>query len=283
MDYKSTIRYKQLSTFFLIGIMSLMSFIFLLPLFYMFTTAFMEVQQIAKYPPKWIPQPWTLRSVRQVLETPLFWAFTRNTVFITSLSVIGVLFSSSFVAFGFACLDARPKRALFSILLATMMVPSTVTMIPTYMVYSKLGWLDTYLPLILPAYLGGGAFNIFLLRQFFSTIPKELGESARIDGCNWFRIYTDIYIPNAKTALIVVFMFSFVAAWGDYLGPLIYLVSPRKYTISIGITLFQNQFGLTDAGPIMAVSLLTVLPVLTMYMFGQKYFIEGIVTTGLKA
>ena len=260
-----------------------LAFVFLLPLIYMVTSSFMNFDQISKYPPEWIPNPWTVRSYKEILiEGDLFVNFLGNTALITVLSVFGAVLSSSFVAFGFACTDAKAKKALFILLLSTMMIPSTVTMIPTYTVFSKLGWLDTYLPLIVPCFMGGGAFNIFLLRQFFAGIPKELGESARIEGCGWLRFYSSIYMPNARTALLVAVMFAFVAGWNDYFGPLIYLVSPEKYTLSLGITLYKDQFGTTDPGPIMAFSTLSVLPVLVLYCFCQKYFVEGIVTTGIK-
>lgn len=283
MRTKIKTKYGWIRNGLIVILLIVLAFVFLLPLIYMITTSFMNLDQISKYPPEWIPNPWTLRSYKEILiEGELFMNFLGNTALITVLSVFGSVLSSSFVAFGFACTDAKLKKYLFVLLLSTMMIPSTVTMIPTYTVFSKLGWLDTYLPMIVPCFLGGGAFNIFLLRQFFAGIPKELGESARIEGCGWLRIYGSIYMPNARTALLVAMMFAFVAGWNDYFGPLIYLVSPEKYTLSLGITLYKSQFGTTDSGPIMAFSTLSVLPVLILYGFCQKYFVEGIVTTGIK-
>lgn len=263
-------------------IMSALAVVMILPLYFMIVTSFMEITQINRFPPELIPSPWTLRSFTRIFEGGLFPNYLANTVFITVFSLTGVLLSSSLTAFGFACLNAKSKNVLFVLMLSTMMIPGTVTMIPTFVLFSNFKWVDTYLPLIIPCYFGGGAFNIFLLKQFFSGMPSELKEAARIDGCGWFRVYWQIYIPNAKTALLVVFLFSLIGTWGDYMGPLIYLVTPRKYTLSLGITLFKSQYSLNDPGPIMAYAFLSVLPILVLYCFFQKYFVEGIVTTGIK-
>jgi ABC-type glycerol-3-phosphate transport system permease component len=259
-----------------------LSFFFLLPLIYMVSRSFMPASQISKYPPEWIPNPWTLRSFEQGLSTGMIGDFFKNSVIITVLNIIGVLFSSSLVAFGFACLKSKLKNFLFLLLLSTMMIPNTVTLIPMFVLYSNFKLVDTYFPLVMMAFLGGGAFNIFLLRQFFLAIPNSLAESARLDGCGWGRIYWNIYLPNAKSALLVVTMFTFVNCWNDYFGPMIYLTSPSKYTVAIGLNLFKSQFGTTDIGPLMAMAFLTVLPILIIYVICQKYFVQGIVTTGMK-
>lgn len=260
-----------------------LSLIFLLPLFYMITTSLKSPQQIALYPPQWIPYPITLRAYAEGLSQGLFGRFAFNTVLTTLLRVLGTLLSSALCGFAFACLNAKGKNLWFLCLMATMMIPGTVTLIPMFMFYSKIGWVNTFLPLVVPAFLGGGAFNIFLLRQFFSSIPQSLSESARIDGCGWLRVLGGIYVPNAKPALIVVAIFTFVAAWNDYFGPLIYLTSPSKYTIAIGLTLFKDQYGgVMDTGPMMAMTFLSVLPVMLLYGFCQKYFVQGVVTSGMK-
>lgn len=264
-------------------VMLICSALFMLPFVWMLLTAFKTAPQTVAYPIQWIPNPWTFRAFIEGLETGGFNQFFRNTTFITFSCIIGTLLSGSVVAFGFARLNARGKNFLFSILLATMMIPGTVTLIPMFVLYSKLKWVDTFLPLILPSFLGGGAFNIFLLRQFFAAIPNELGESAMLDGCSWFRIYRSIYLPNTKPALLVVTMFTFVGTWNDYFTPMIYLVNPKKFTISIGLATFKNQYGgAQDIGPMMAMSLLALLPVLVLYLLCQKYFVEGVVTSGLK-
>ncbi len=259
------------------------SFSFLLPLIYMVTTAFKLPTQVAAYPPRWIPDPWSLRSFREVWATGLYLGFAKNTVFITAVNVAGILFTCTMVAFGFSTLNARSKPLLFGLLLSTMMIPGTVTLIPMFQLYARIGWVDTYFPLTITAFMGGGAFNIFLLRQFFASIPKSLTESARLDGCGWLRVCFRIFAPNAKPALLVITIFSFVNCWNDYFGPLIYLTTPAKYTLAIGINLFKNQYGgAMDAGPMMAMATLSVLPVLILYLFCQKYFVQGVVTSGMK-
>ena len=259
------------------------SFSFLLPLIYMVTTAFKEATQVAAYPPEWIPNPWSLRSFQEVWKTGLYVNFAKNTILITAVNVIGVLCSCTLVAFGFATLNAKGKPILFGMLLSTMMIPGTVTLIPMFQLYARIGWVDTYFPLTITAFMGGGAFNIFLLRQFFASIPKSLTESARLDGCGWLKVCFRIFVPNAKPALLVITIFSFVSCWNDYFGPLIYLTSPAKFTLAIGINLFKNQYGgAMDAGPMMAMATLSVLPVLILYITCQKYFVQGVVTTGMK-
>lgn len=264
-------------------LMSACSVLFLLPFVWMALTAFKTAPQTVAYPIEWIPNPWTIRAFVEGLQTGGFEYFFFNSAFITVMCIIGTVASGALVAFGFARLNARSKNFLFTVLLATMMIPGTVTLIPMFVLYSKLKWVDTFIPLILPAFLGGGAFNIFLLRQFFASIPKELAESAMLDGCSWFRIFWNIYLPNAKPSLLVVTMFTFVGTWNDYFSPMIYLVNPKKFTIAIGLATFKNQYGgAQDIGPMMAMSLLTVLPVLLLYLLCQKYFVEGVVTSGMK-
>lgn len=276
-------RRRALSTLLWECVLALCSILFLLPFVWMVKTAFMTPRQIVAYPPQWIPNPFTVRSFQEGLAVSGFDRYFANTAFITVMTIAGTLLSSSMVAFGFARLKARGKGLLFTTLLATMMIPSTVTLIPMFVLYSNLKWVDTYLPLILPAFLGGGAFNIFLLRQFFASIPKELAESAMIDGSSWPGIFARIYLPNAKPSLLVVTMFTFVGAWNDYFAPMIYLVNPKKFTLAIGLNTFKSQYGgAQDLGPLMAMSLLTVLPVLALYLFCQKYFVQGVVTSGVK-
>ena len=168
-------------------------------------------------------------------------------------------------------------------MLSTMMIPSMITLIPTYSIYAKLGLTDSAIPLILPLFFGGSAYSIFLLRQFFMTMPSSLGEAAFLDGCSWFGVFTHIYLPNAKPALLVVTMFAFVNTWNDFFNPMIYLSSPEKYTIAIGLAAFKKMYGGTmDLGPLMAMSLLCVAPIIILYLICQKYFVEGIATSGIK-
>lgn len=163
------------------------------------------------------------------------------------------------------------------------MIPSSVTLLPTYTIFSKFGLVNTYWPLIIPSLFGGGAFYIFLLRQFFAAIPNELSEAAIVDGCSWFGVFWKVVFPNAKPALIVVVINQFVYSWNDYFAPMIYLQQPEKYTVSLGISFFKSMYGsMIDVGPMMAVAMLAIVPILILYISCQKYFIEGVVTSGIK-
>jgi ABC-type glycerol-3-phosphate transport system permease component len=206
---------------------------FLLPLLWMVSTAFMPVEHIYSSPPHWLPIPATLDNFIKswsLLDFPLFF---KNTLLITALAVIGSLFSSSLVGFAFAILPARGKNILFYLMLATIMVPPTVTLIPLFILYSKLGWTNTYLPLILP-YFCANAFFVFLFRQLFRSLPFELFDSAEIDGCNPFLSYWYIALPLSRPALAAVAIFTFINSWNDFLGPLVYLNTQEKFTISLG-------------------------------------------------
>lgn len=263
--------------------MAVVAVIFCLPMIWMFFTAFKAPQQTVAFPPEWIPDPWTMQNFVEGFQVGQFGRYFLNSAVVSLLVVIGTVCSSSLVAFGFARLRARGKGILFVIVLGTMMIPSNVTLIPVYYIYSRIGWVNTILPLTVPAFLGGGAFSIFLLKQFFETLPKELAESAMIDGCSWIKIFLRIFIPNAKPALIVVIIFAFVNTWNDFFNPMIFLNDPDKFTIAIGLAAFKNQYGgAVDMGPLMAMSLISVLPILILFVGAQKYFVQGIATTGIK-
>ncbi|GIQ61858.1 hypothetical protein PACILC2_04260 [Paenibacillus cisolokensis] len=206
--------------------------------------------------------------------------YTVNTVWITLLSVIGALLSSSFIAYAFAKLKWPGRNIWFVVLLGTMMLPPQVTMIPLFLFFKQLGWIDTYLPLTVP-YFFGSAFYIFLMRQFFMTIPKELSEAAKIDGSTEFYIWWRIFIPLSKPALATLAIFTFMMAWNDFLGPLIYLNDPDQFTLALGLRSFQQQYG-TRWNVMMAASLIVMLPTLVMFFSFQKYFIEGVTLTGVK-
>ena len=258
------------------------AFLFLLPILWMFCTSLKSSGQIAEYK-QLFPNPATVRSYIEGFAGGQFGLYIRNTVFIGVMCVIGTVSSCSLVAFGFAKFKAKGKNFLFMVLLATMMVPQTVTLIPSYMLYSKLGWVNTFIPLILPAFFATSAFNVFLLRQFFAGLPNELAEAGRIDGCSWFGSFMRIYIPNTKPALLVVTINQLVYVWNDYMAPLIYLGKPDKFTVALGLNMFKAQYGgAMDVGPLMAMACLTVAPLLVLYVCFQKYFVEGIATSGIK-
>lgn len=273
-------RLKKISWFFLLCCIGIF---FLFPIFWMASTAFKTVEQTTMFPPKLLPHPFTLRSFVTGFQSGSFLRYFCNSAIVTGGCVIGNLLSCSLVAYGFARLEARFKNILFTLLLSTMMIPSTVTLLPLYNIYSKLHWINTFYPLIVPSFFAVSAFNVFLLRQFFVTMPKELGEAASIDGCNSFQIFSKIYLPNAKAGLIVIIIFTFTQVWNDYFNPMIYLKDYKKFTMAIGLSFFKNQYSTSiDIGPLMAMSLVSVVPILIVFVIFQKYFVQGIAVSGLK-
>jgi len=267
-------------------ICTLMGIVFLLPFLWMLSSSLMSAKQITKYPPELIPAPPTLRSFIYIFQNTDFFLYLKNSAIITGLNIAGTVLSTTFVAYGFAKYDAKLKKFWFTILLSTMMIPYFVTIIPLYNIYAKLGFINTFVPLVLPNMLAGSGFSIFLLKQFFETFPGEIEESARIDGCSEFGILFRIVIPNSKAFLFIVSIFMFVWTWNDYFGPAIFLNNQKKYTLAIGIVFLNSSIsGYQDAmdqGPAMAMSLLTVLPIILLYIFFQRYFIRGIVYSGIK-
>lgn len=216
-----------------------------------------------------------------LFERESFWWYTWNTLVVTGLSVAGVMVSSAAVAFGFARLRFPMRDALFIIVIGTMMVPTQVTMIPTYILFAKIGWTNSWLPLIVPAWFGGGAYNVFLLRQFFMGIPHDLDEAAKIDGCSTFGIFWRIMLPLSLPALVTVGVFSIVWTWNDFLNPLIYIQDASKFTLALGLNQFRSLSG-DKTNLMMAAATVVLLPILVLFFIGQKYFIQGIATTGLK-
>ena len=210
-----------------------------------------------------------------------FWRYLANTVLLCVLNVIGMVLSSAMVAYGFSRIQWRGRETMFLLLLATMMIPFAVTMVPLYAMFRALGWIGTLRPLWVPAFFAS-AFNVFLLRQFFRTIPQELSEAARIDGCGEFRIFWQIVLPLCRPALVVVGLFTFLATWNDFLGPLIYLTDERDFTLALALKSMQQRSGLTDWHYLMAASTLIILPVIALFLAAQRSFVEGIATTGGK-
>ena len=209
------------------------------------------------------------------------WLYLRNTLIVCILGVIGTVSSSAFVGYSLARIPWRGRGSLFALTLATMMIPFPVLMVPMYTLFKMFGWIGTLLPLWVPAFFGSG-FNIFLLRQFFLTIPRDLSEAARIDGCSELGIFFRIILPLSKPALAVVALFHFLFAWNDFMGPLLYLTDERTYTLSLGLQAFRSAQGGTDWPSLMAASTLICLPIIVLFFFTQKTFIKGIATTGIK-
>lgn len=260
------------------------SFVVSLPFLWMVSTSLKEIKEVFDVPPQWIPDPPMWRNYIDGWLTLPFDLYLRNSVFITITCTIGHVLAASFVAFGFARLRAPGRDLLFALVLASMMLPRQVTMIPTYMLFRSIGWVDTFRPLTVPPFLGGGPFNIFLLRQFMIGIPRELDDAAKIDGCSNFGIFFRLALPLSRPALAAVAIFSFRAHWQDFMGPLIYL-SSDKYTLALGLRYFMVQSGsggLTMWNHLMAVSVIIMMPMLLVYFVAQKNFIQGVVVTGVK-
>jgi multiple sugar transport system permease protein len=223
--------------------------------------------------------PWSSDSDKSRIIT--FLTYLSNTLLVALLAVFGTTMSSALVAYGVSRIEWKGRNVLFGVTLATMMIPFPVLMIPLYSVFRELGWIGTLKPLWVPAFFGS-AFNIFLLRQFFMTIPKELSEAARIDGCNEFQIFWQILVPLAKPALAVVALFHFLFVYNDFLGPLLFLTEPDTFTMALGLQQYQSQEGGSEWHLLMAASVLLVLPIIILFFFTQRTFIQGISTTGLK-
>ena len=258
----------------------IVSIIFLAPVFWMLSSSLKPEYQIFATPPIWWPNPPRWENFTEALTTLPFGRFAINTLIIAIGSVIGHLISCSLVAYGFARLEAPGKGFLFILLLSTLMLPYPVTMVPLYIIFSRLGWVNTFLPLIVPPFLGN-AFYIFLLRQAFKQIPPELEDAALIDGANFFQILRYVVIPISAPALATVAIFSFQAAWNDFLAPLIFLHDQSKYTLQLGLSFFRGSYTINWAY-IMATSLVVTIPVVIIYFVFQKSFIEGIGYTGTK-
>lgn len=255
---------------------------FIAPLAWMFLSSFMPLEQVGVFPPELIPRQWQIENYTEALR---FWNFGvtfRNTVFITVMTLIGNLVSSTMVAYGFARFRFPFRDTLFLLLLATMMLPFAVLLIPVYVAYNELGLINTFWPLILPHYFGS-AFFIFLCRQFFLGIPQDLIDSAKIDGANDFMIFARIMVPLAKPAIIVVAILSFQNSWNEFLGPLIYLKDQSLHTLALGLYYFQGLPGQGNiANQQMAATVMMVIPVLVVFFIFQKQFIQGANLSGIK-
>ncbi len=256
--------------------------IFLIPFVWMVRTSLMSMGEIFLLPIRWIPHEILWGNYAETLTAIDFGLYFRNSVFVTAFGVVGSVLTSSMVAFAFARLRAPGKDPLFIVLLATMMLPYVVTLVPVYLLFRSLRWLDTYAPLIVPQWLGGGAFYIFMLRQFFMTMPMELDDAAKIDGCGFFGIYWRLAVPLSKPALATVGIFSFYGNWNDFMGPLIYLNSMDKFTLPLGLQFFVNIRQQTQWNLLMAASVMVLTPCLVLFFSGQRFFVQGIALTGLK-
>lgn len=271
---------KTSKSLFAHSVLIIMSVFFLVPFIWMLSTSLKDQTQIFTFPPEWLPSPLKWSNYADAIEYIPFFTYLKNTVVITVFSTIGAVITCPLVAYGFAKLKFKGSNVLFIITIAVMMIPGQVTMIPLFILFEKLGWVGSPLPLIVPVFFGV-PFYIFLLRQFFLGLPDTLMDAARIDGAGEFRIYWQIMLPLAKPAVLAVGLFQFMGSWTDFLGPLLYLTDEASYTLSLGLQQFQSQRG-TEWGLMMAVSTLMTLPIILLFFFLQKTFIKGITFSGIK-
>jgi len=256
---------------------------FTVPLMVMVFTSFKPFSEINTYPPTFLPNQWTPGNYAEAWNYPNtdFPRWTLNTLLIVVFTVPGVLLSSSLVGYGFARLRFAGRNLWFLLTIASIMLPPQVTLIPLYILFHQIGWLNTFLPLIVPSWFGGGALNIFLMRQFFLGIPKDLDEAALMDGASHLMIWWKIYVPLSRPVMVTVALLTILGIWNDFLGPLIYLTSPENYTLAIGLSYFQGQF-VTRSDYLMAISTLMVIPMVILFIFAQRYIVKGFITSGIK-
>jgi ABC-type glycerol-3-phosphate transport system permease component len=263
--------------------------LFSTPFVWLVLSSLKQSTELYVYPPKWIPEVlenWPIaledliKNYKDALVYIPYFTYVGNTVYLTMMNIIGQLFAVSFVAYSFARLKWRGRNVFFVILISTMVLPGQVTMIPAFLIFKALGWYNSFKPLWVPSFFGS-AFNIFLLRQFYLTIPKDLDDSAKIDGAGPFRIYWYIMLPLVRPVLIVIAIFTFLGAWNDFIGPLIYLNDPELTPIALGLQVFKSAHG-SEFGMLMAAATVMTVPIIVLFFLAQRYFIQGITLTGMK-
>jgi ABC-type glycerol-3-phosphate transport system permease component len=262
-------------------ILSLGGLVMLIPFVWLVVSSLKLEEQIFIFPPEWIPNPVVWQNYPEALLYKPFGLYLFNTLRIVTLNLVAILFSASFVGYGFARIRFWGRDFWFGLVLATLMVPYFVLMVPQFIIFSRMGWVDSYLPLTVPFFFGGGAFNIFLFRQFFRSLPEELADAGRIDGTSEYGIYWRIMLPLCKPALATVAIFTFLAAWNDYIGPLRYLRSDYNFTVAIGLASFRGVMR-TEWHLLMAAATAMTVPVVALFFFAQRYFVEGLVLSGIK-
>ena len=265
------------------AIVVLGAILMMIPILWMLSTSLKEDGDVFLLPLQWIPQPFVWSNYPAALTFQPFFRYFWNSVQVTFLCVIGAVFTSSLVGYAFARLRAPGKNLLFGILLSTLMLPGEVTLVPVYLIFRWLGWLDTFRPLIVPSWFGGSAFYIFLLRQFFLTLPIELDDAAKIDGASYWGVYRRIIMPLAKPALASVAVFAFFANWSNFQAPLIYLTTIEKFTIPVGLRLYLSTIGNNmHWNYLMAATIVSIIPPILIFFLSQRFFVEGAVLTGVK-
>ena len=272
---------RRLWTGLILTILIIGAVIMSMPFVWLVSSSFKPLEKIFIFPPEWIPNPFRPENYTEALLYKPFGLYLFNTMRIVALNLVAILLTSSFCGYGFARIRFPGRDFWFAIVLATLMIPYFVLMVPQFIMFSRMGWVDSFLPLTIPFFFGGGAFNIFLFRQFFRSLPEELADAGRIDGCTEFGIYWRIMMPLSKPALATVAIFTFLAAWNDYIGPLLYLRSDYNFTVAIGLATFRGVMK-TEWNLLMAASTAMILPVILLFFFAQRYFVDGLVLSGLK-
>lgn len=261
-------------------ILILFALIFILPFIFLLTGSFKTSSELFHVPFQWLPKHWTLDNYKQVFTKIPFFRYLLNTLIIVVFNLIGALVSNSLIGYGFSRLRWPGRDKVFLIVIATMILPYQVTLIPLYIMYTRIKWVGTFLPLIVPGFFGN-AFFIFLMRQFLVSIPKEITESARIDGASEFRVFAQIILPISKPVLATVAIMSFMNSWKDFLGPLVFLGSDKLYTLSLAASMLRSNLN-PNWELLLALGVVMVLPVLILFFVLQKYFIQGITMGGVK-
>lgn len=261
-------------------VMTALAFVFMIPLFWMLSTAVKSRWEVFAWPPQWIPSPIHWENFSLVFQRVPLWRYAGNTLILVVGNIIGQVFAVPLVAYSFARLRFPGRNVLFFLMIATMMIPYQVTMIPLFTIFQRLGLTNTYVPLILPAFFGG-PFFIFLMHQYIKTLPRDLDDAARIDGAGTWAILYEIILPLCKPPMTIVLVYTFWYTWNDFLHPLIYLNDVTKFTIQLGLAMFRGRFDV-EWNLLMAATLLAVLPLLVVYFFAQRHLIGGIASVGLK-
>jgi len=261
-------------------VLTLGGIVLALPFLWLLSTSLKLEGTEFTFPPQWLPSPIAWGNYPAALQTVPYLSYARNTIIITVAATVGALVTASMSAFAFARVRFPGRSVLFLMLISTLMLPDAVTLVPKYILFSKLHWINTYLPLTVPAWFGGGAFNVFLLRQFFMTIPYDLDEAARMDGAGNWRVYWSLLLPLSKPALTAVAIFSVIYNWNDFLNPLIYLNQQQYFTLALGLQFFQSEYS-TQWTLMMAASVMMIAPIIVLFFLAQRFFIEGIQLTGI--
>jgi multiple sugar transport system permease protein len=274
--------YRALGRFFAYLTTTAAAVVFAVPFLWMISLSLKTPPDLARIPPRFVPEPIAWSNYVQAMRMPMrpFTHFLQNTVYYTFFALIGQVASCTLVAYGFSRLEAPGKSFLFAVLLSTMMLPSQVLIIPQFIIFKELGWLDSFKPLIIPNYFGS-ALYIFLLRQFFMTIPREMDESAYLDGASRFTIFRVILLPLSQPIIMTIIAFSFIAHWNNFFGPLLYLNSLDKMVMSVGLAYFRDEI-YTAIAQMMAASVVFLLPIILVFLLCQRAFIAGITLTGMK-